>query len=280
MLEVNLFDMEFSHTEAMLGYITCSDTLKPTKIRWLNKLPVFDGITVFTERYFGNPIVKSVQSKLKIFWLIEPRALHPHQYDQIIQFEDDFDYILTYDTTLLSRGPKYVKYVVAQSRILTPEIKPKNKLVSLIASNKFITEGHRFRHEIVKQFADKYNIELWGSAYRPFTNKEDALSDYYFSISIMNSRVDNFFTEVLVDNFRVGTVPIFWGCSNIGEYFDDRGIITFNTTSELESILTNLTPDDYYKRLDYIKQNLIISNDYISTDDIIADILNRLLGNE
>ena len=67
MLEVNLFDMEFIHTEKLLGYITCSDTLKPTKIKWINGLLEFDGITVFTERYIDTDISK-VNSKIKILW--------------------------------------------------------------------------------------------------------------------------------------------------------------------------------------------------------------------
>ena len=41
-------------------------------------------------------------------------------------------------------------------------------------------------------------------------------------------KVDNFFTEVLTDTFRLGTVPIFWGCPNISEYFDIDGIIVFD----------------------------------------------------
>ena len=51
MLEVNLFDSEFIHTEKLLGYITCSDILEPKKIKWINGKYDFNGITVFTDRY-------------------------------------------------------------------------------------------------------------------------------------------------------------------------------------------------------------------------------------
>jgi hypothetical protein len=92
----------------------------------------------------------------------------------------------------------------------------------------------------------------------------------------MNSKVDNFFTEVLVDNFMLGTIPIFWGCPNINEYFDDRGFITFNTVSELDEILSNLTINDYISRIEFIKKNIELSKKYVSTDDIIGDILQKL----
>ena len=275
MIEVNLFDSSFIHTEKMLGYITCSDTLKPTKIKWLNGLMEYGGISVFTDNYIGHPVIDQVKSKIKIAWLLEPRVIDSRTYGLITSIEDKFDYILTYDTELLKRGDKYIKYVVAQSRVNDEDSKihNKSKMVSMIASYKTISNGHKYRHEIFRNLHNKHQFDMWGSGYRRFDSKRDPLKDYYFSISVMNSKIDNFFTEVLVDNFRLGTVPIFWGCPNIGEYFDERGIITFDTIEELDNILSNLTIKDYTDRLEFIQKNLIISNNYVSTDDIIADIL-------
>lgn len=275
MLEVNLFDSEFIHTENLLGFITCSDILEPKKIKWINGKYDFNGITVFTDRYidFNFDLVKS---DLKIFWLIEPRAVRPYGYSKIIEIESKFDYILTYDSELLKRSKKYIKYVVGQSRVYEPKIYDKTKMVSMIASNKQITEGHRFRHEISNRLSKKYNIDMWGSGYKPFDSKLSPLSDYYFTVSVMNSKIDNFFTEVIVDNFMLGTVPIFWGCPNINEYFDERGIITFDTIDELDEILSKLTIDDYFNRIEYIKNNFEIAKKYVSTDDIISDVLQKI----
>ena len=278
MIEVNLFDREFIHTEQLLGYITCSDRLKPTKIKWNNGLMEYDGITVFTERYMDSSLVDRVKSKVKVLWLLEPRAIHPNEYHRVMQLENKFDYILTYDVDLLKRGDKYLKYVVAQSRIDEEDAKiyDKTKMVSLIASNKTITIGHRFRHQIANKLSVERNIDLWGSGYKRFDSKLEPLKDYRFSISIMNSKVDNFFTEILVDNFMVGTVPIFWGCPNIGDYFDVEGIITFDTIEELDGILSKLTIEDYIKRFEYIKKNHIMAKDFVSTDDIIAEVLKKI----
>jgi len=149
-------------------------------------------------------------------------------------------------------------------------------MFSMIASNKRMTEGHRFRHQISESLSQKHKIDMWGSGYKSFNSKIDPLSEYYFSISVMNSKIDNFFTEVLLDNFMLGTIPIFWGCPNINEYFDDRGIISFDTISELDEILSNLTIRDYYDRMEYVKKNLELAKNYVSTDDIIADILQKL----
>jgi hypothetical protein len=275
MLEVNLFDKEFIHTENLLGFITCSDILEPKKIKWINGKYDFNGMTVFTDRYidFNFDLVKS---DLKIFWLLEPRAVRPYGYSKIIEIENKFDYILTYDSELLKRSKKYIKYVVGQSRVYEPKIYDKTRMVSMIASNKQTTEGHRFRHEISNRLSKKHNIDMWGSGYKPFESKLPPLSDYYFTVSVMNSKVDNFFTEVIVDNFMLGTVPIFWGCPNINEYFDERGIITFDTIDELDEILSKLTINDYFSRIEYIKNNFEIAKKYVSTDDIISDVLQKI----
>jgi len=275
MIEVNIIDNNFTHTESLLGYITCSDTLKPTQIKWLNGLKEYDGITIYTDNFINSPLINEIKSDKKVFWLLEPPAINPEGYEIIKTIEDKFDYILTYDTELLNRGNKYIKYVVGQSRVSNEEsgIHPKSKMVSMIASHKQTTIGHKFRHDIVRNLQHKHKFDMWGSGYRHFNSKNDPLKDYYFSVSIMNSKIDNFFTEVLVDNFRLGTVPIFWGCPNIGEYFDERGIITFDTMEDLDDILSKLTVKDYIDRLDYIKKNFIISKEYISTDDIIANTI-------
>ena len=279
-IKVNLFDRNFIHTENMLGYITSSDKLKPKKIIWLNGLMEFDGVTVFTETYLRNiSLIESVKSKYKVLWLIEPPVINFYDYNSIANIEDLFDLIITYDQRLLGRGNKYVKYVVGQTRIFGDDVKihEKTELVSMIASNKTITDGHKLRHEVYRKLYNKRKFDMWGSGYRFFKEKTLPLSKYYFSISIMNSKIENFFTEILVDNFRVGTVPIFWGCPNIGEYFDEKGIITFNTVDELDKILSNLSFDLYETKIESIKNNLLLSEKYVSTDDIIGDIIKEKL---
>ena len=69
MLEVNLFDREFTHTLDIVGYITSTYYTKPKNLVWVNKQMVYNGITVFTDSYILDPIVDKVQSKIKIFLL-------------------------------------------------------------------------------------------------------------------------------------------------------------------------------------------------------------------
>jgi hypothetical protein len=244
----------------------------------------FDGITLFTDDFIFDPVVDQVKSRLKIAWLFEPRCFSNY-YDRILEVENKFDHILTYDAELLKRSPKYLKYIVGQSRVEDKHAKiyPKTKGVSMIASHKTTSEGHRFRHEIIRELHPKYNFDVWGSGYRPFEDKLEPLKDYQYSICVMNSSSDNFFTEVLLDCFRVGTIPIFWGCPNINEYFTSNGMIEFENIKELDNVLSKIKyVKEKYSHYDiddidyFLKDNFEKVKQYIHTDDYIATILEKL----
>jgi hypothetical protein len=270
-----LFDTNFSNSLNVHGFDSCSDGREAKEIEWIREQPSFEGFTLFSDNQIFSNAVDLINCDKKIAWLFEPKSIFNNTYENIINLEHKFDYILTYDEELIKRSNKYVKYVVGSSRIKNKNIKihKKSKLLSIIASNKRIAEGHRFRHEIVANFSKKYPIECWGSEYKKFDDKEDALKDYMFSICVMNSKMNNFFTEVLVDAFCVGTIPIFWGADNIGEYFDTRGMLIFNNLEELEEILKNISPDLYNSKIEYINKNFQTALNYLSTDDNIAKIL-------
>ena len=207
---------------------TMSRAWTPQKMQWLygggsqacaaeqmKKLPE-DGImvTLFTDKDLLSPMVEQVSTPYKVVYLSECRSVHPFAYKQIVMVEDKFDYIFTHDEQLLSRGPKYVKNVLGTSWVNDEEagIHKKTKLLSHIGSKNNWCRGHKLRHLIAKKLSGKYKFDLWGSAYKPFDSKTEPLKDYFFSITIMNAKHNNYFTETLVDTFRCGTVPIFWGC--------------------------------------------------------------------
>lgn len=278
MIKVNIFDNNFAHSKGETGFYSCSYNRKPTKIEWTFYNLTFDGITVFTDNSMLTPQVDNVKCKHKVGWLLEPPVVSPEPYDKIKQVEHKFDYILTYDQNLLNKNPDLYKLcTIGSSRVNDEDfcVYPKTKVLSMIASDKQFAPGHRLRHEIAKAI-NKSSVDLWGSGYKRFESKLDPLKDYMFSIAIMNCKMDNFFTEVLIDCFATGTVPIFWGCPNIGNFFDIDGIITFDSIDDLKP-LSNDPVELYNKMLPSIKNNLDIANQYYkSTDDTVANILTQL----
>ncbi|KAF3981532.1 MAG: apolipoprotein N-acyltransferase [Methylococcales symbiont of Hymedesmia sp. n. MRB-2018] len=130
----------------------------------------------------------------------------------------------------------------------------KNQLISIIASDKKRYIGHQLRHQIIQQ-VKLPELAVLGWGYVPLKEKKAGLLPYKFSIVIENCQETDYFTEKLVDSFACKTVPIYWGCPNISDYFDIKGMIIFNNIAELNAILADLKQTDYQQFLPFLAKN-------------------------
>lgn len=241
MMEIKIKDSAFGHTD----YSTLQKT---DYFKWI-RTNESRNVCFFTDSNIGN--VSTSNDKVKVAWLIEPRAINPTTYNLIVEKEDLFDYILTYDSTLLKRGKKYLFYPHGGCWIDDKQLYEKTKFCSIIASSKNFTSGHRLRHSAIKKLGDKFDV--YGNGYKAIDNKLIGLKDYKFSIVIENSQQDDYFTEKLIDTLLTGTIPLFWGTKNINTYFTN--IPTFNTIDELEHLIS------YYKLNEYPESNIKLNYD-------------------
>ena len=85
-----------------------------------------------------------------------------------------------------------------------------------------------------------------------------------FSIIIENDFEKNWFTEKILDCFGQYTVPIYIGCRNISDFFNKDGIITCNNIKDIIKIANNLKKEDYFKRIEFIKENYKKAIEYSS----------------
>ena len=132
---------------------------------------------------------------------------------------------------------------------------------SCITSSKSFLPGQVDRLNFVNSIKDR--VDLYGRGIREIPSKLDALHNYAFSVAIENnvSKDDYYFTEKLLELFVTGTVPIYYGCPNIDEFFDMDGILTFSNQSELDDILSNLSKEKYNSMLDSVKNNFSLATD-------------------
>ena len=101
----------------------------------------------------------------------------------------------------------------------------------------------------------QHRVDLYGRGIREISSKLEALKDYRYSIAIENDISENYYTEKLTDCLLTGTIPIYCGCPNIGEFFDIEGILTFNTVDELHTILDEINEESYLEKLQSIAHN-------------------------
>ena len=121
---------------------------------------------------------------------------------------------------------------------LYADIPEKNKLCSMIVSNKAFLQGHRdrltFTADIMEHF--KNRIDYFGFGIKELKNKRDAIDPYLFSIAIENSQHENYWTEKLADVFLGHTMPIYHGCNNISNYFPSESLVNINIYNKDEAI--------------------------------------------
>jgi hypothetical protein len=89
----------------------------------------------------------------------------------------------------------------------------------------------------------------------PNDNKLNLFKEFQFSIVIENSQQSNYFTEKLVDCLITKTIPIYWGCPNISDYFDTVGWIIFSDINDLKHRLLLLDNTYYSKYTEVINKN-------------------------
>ena len=237
----------------------CGDNLEPSSsalnatkhVQW-----VYDGsgeVNIYVSQRALDAL-NDTSGKPTYIWLLESKQIIPQYYQWII---DNYEFvtsrvdgIFSCDKELCAKYPKISYSVInAVPWVQDRKVHEKTKLVSMIASNKRMCEGHARRLQFVDKFRDK--LDFYGRGFNEISCKEDGLRDYMFSVGIENAVYDTYFTEKLTDCFACGTIPIFYGCKGVTEYFNEDGIIFLDDDFDLST----LTKDLYYSKIDVIKDN-------------------------
>jgi len=187
----------------------------------------------------------------KYGWLLESKCIVPGLVDKIKNNLQDYleayEIIFTHNKELIDLDKKF-KWVPAQGFwIKDPKIYNKNKLVSMISSNKNMSMGHEMRLAWVQELKNK--VDLYGRGFNEIENKEQGLCDYMFSVAIENGEYETYFTEKILDCFATGTIPIYIGAPDIGKYFNADGIIKIGNFDDISEEL-------YYNKIEAIQDNL------------------------
>lgn len=268
-ITVNLFDGAFGHLVKPNGrYSSVHDKIS-RKVKFVKNQAQHNGITIFTEGCPGDAnLVNSIQSKYKIGWLLESKALDASRYQNFPNYMNNIDFLMTHDQELLEKYPEKTKFVPFGGTWIKNKnygVHAKTKNISMIYSGKTYMPGHALRHQVAGMIQ---GVDTFGhGTSKSIRYKEEALLDYRFSIVIENAKADNYFTEKLVDCFMVGTIPIYWGAPNIGNFFDERGMIIANSAEEIVERVGKLGEKDYIDRIEYVHANLEKGRNYDVTED-------------
>lgn len=179
---------------------------------------------------------------------------------------DRFDYVLTHDQNLLDLSNKCFLYEFGGCWTNDYAFGEKTFGVSTLIGGKAMTTGHVLRTNLYRR-ADEISTpkKIWISKNYPprtptggnpiLTGTKSSMFDTLFHICIENEKRHNWFTEKLIDCLYTKTVPVYYGCPNIGDWFDTRGFIIADNVSEIIESCNKLTPEIYQEMLPYIEEN-------------------------
>jgi hypothetical protein len=102
-------------------------------------------------------------------------------------------------------------------------------------------------------------------------DKFELFEKYQFSLVIENSRQINYFTEKLCDCVYTKTIPIYYGCPNIQDYFDTTGWIILDSESVDDFInkISQLNENYYMNHIAIVEKNYIQVQNYLNISENI-----------
>ena len=186
-----------------------------------------------------------------------------------VKVRNDLDLILTTRPELLENSNcKAVLFPFGSCWTKNPNKKKFG--VSFLITSPQGMDGYDIRHRLWSE-KDRITIPkyFYNSSRRPVNNdspkigeSKEKLFDTMFSVCIENTREPYYFSEKLIDSLQSKTVPIYYGCSRIEEFFDASGIIQVNNEQEIIDVCNSLTVEDYESRKEAISKNYETSKQF------------------
>ena len=267
--EVNRYYLSLTH--GCKGIIKDFEFLFNSDHHNSDYIVVFDSIL--------SPIITTVPRHKIIFVAGEPSSIK--RYDQT--FLNQFGHVLTCQKNIQHKS----KFLISPghswfSKKSYDEIKNikkinKTKLLSIVASNKTFTKGHRDRFnfcmKLKEHMGDK--VDIFGRGFNDFEDKWSVIEPYKYSISIENCKEPHWITEKLGDCFTSHTFPFYMGAQNVGNYYDKRSfkeIDIYNFEESLSIIKDTINTSGHYEGS--LKYLIDSKNKYLDEHCILPMVCN------
>ena len=231
------------------------------------------------------PATQEELSPINIISLHEPNeyfGLH----DWVIQNKDLFSAILTWDDKVLNNCDNALLLPFGHTWLKLDQYEKEHakefKLAHL--QGKLLkTYGHSLRHEVTARkneltiatkfyetYGDRHNID------DARIGKEFIFGDSQFGVVVENVSHRNYFSEKILDCFLLKTIPVYWGCSNIGDFFDTDGIILINNIDDMIEVCNNLTEYFYESKKESIERNWNLAKQFVNYEQNIVNTVTEI----
>ena len=204
---------------------------------------------------------------------------------------DKYDCVLGFEETggNFVKCPLYILFLVSnphimnqldEAAVIQKKSTPPPNRSSIILSNIHGKERLEFMNILEKKmpvsYGGKYKNNIGGVVPGQFNSPE--MIDFYrrgkFAITMENGDRPYYITEKIVNGFRSGVIPVYWGTSKIDEYFNPRRFLRLKSSSqedmnELIDRMTSMTNDEYFN---IISEPILIK----PINDVCSEILSSV----
>lgn len=139
-----------------------------------------------------------------------------------------------------------------------------NKIV-WVTSNQRSSKGHRIRMDFLEKIKDLPFLELYGRGINPIDDKWEVLSKSKYAIAYENFQNDYYWTEKIIDCYLSYTMPLYFGCNVIENFFPKDSFIQIDPKDKhIELFLKEIaTSTKWEENLDSIaKARELVLNEY------------------
>jgi hypothetical protein len=193
-----------------------------------------------------------------LYILQEPSSVSEYNNDNHTEeFIKQFGSIITIQDSIKGSNVRYqqvgIPWFINKSidDLIIEPICKKTKNISIVTSNKTYTKGHRDRIDCamrIKRYFGSY-VDLFGRGFNDFDDKWDVVSPYRYHISIENFVERNYFSEKIIDPILAYSLPIYYGCPNISDFFDlseDLKILDLKSFDTIKKKIKFIIENDHF----------------------------------
>lgn len=289
MLKINIVYQNKNMPAAALPPIEAPDG--SYSVLWSRTVqPDSDAVVYFNHYTYNRRVHEKVcPGAVKVLYMYEPPAIDPMQYTRRIWKQ--FDTILTWNTYLTESSPLFTfeagayydlpycsDYGVSPLQGL-PDPATRERAICQICGDKYSLSAEEIYSERRKvarwfHFNAKTRMDVFGKPAMDVPNYQGVCADkaetfarYRYALCFENTFhpvwTQGYLTEKILDCMATGTIPVYYGCSNIQELVPPDCFIDYRDFSSLEDLdifLKNLSDDEYLGYVERIRQFLFAYN--------------------
>ena len=147
------------------------------------------------------------------------------------------------------------------------DIVTKTKLMSIVVSEKHWAPGHAYRHTLIEKIIEaNLPIDIYGKGSMKYSHKSNNVKgefndaepyeNYMYSICIENFTSNHYFSEKIMSPLLHNCMPIYLGCKQIHEYFDDILLLSGNINDDIQLFVEIFKCAGLFYRKTYTEKNI------------------------